>query len=117
MKNKYSISETRAHYFFRLFARIVILLFVVFLYFFKRDEFNIAKEMKFFSEFSVLHILWLIWIADMIQQVIPVKAHISIGSQKVFQSLFKPIKEKINYKNLKKYIKDTTVSAYKVMII
>ena len=53
----------------------------------------------------------------MVLQLIPVKTHISIGSQKVFESLFRPIKEKINYKNLKQYIKDTTKSAYKVMII
>ncbi|MBQ8808646.1 MAG: hypothetical protein IJZ81_05000 [Clostridia bacterium] len=45
------------------------------------------------------------------------KAHISIGSQKQFSVLFRPIKEKINYKNLKKYIIDTTKAAYKVMII
>ena len=53
----------------------------------------------------------------MVLQLIPIKAHISIGSQKVFESLFRPIKEKINYKNLKQYIKDTTASAYKVMVI
>ena len=33
---------------------------------------------------------------DMIMQLIPVKAHISIGSQKIFASLFRPIKEKIS---------------------
>ena len=54
---------------------------------------------------------------DMVQQLIPVKAHISIGSQKFFKSLFIPDKEKINFKNLKKYIKDTTLTAYKVMSI
>ncbi len=53
----------------------------------------------------------------MILQLLPVKKHISIGSEKIFESLFRPIKEKINYKNLKKYIKDTTTSAYKVMAI
>ena len=53
----------------------------------------------------------------MILQLIPVRAHISIGSQKLFPSLFRPIKEKINKENLKKHIVDTTKSAYRVMII
>lgn len=115
MDNKPSL--TRKIYFLRLAGRIAILLIAIYLYFFKPDIFSIAEGLNFFKEFSVLHLLWAIWIYDMILQLIPVKAHISIGSQKVFQSLFRPIKEKINYKNLKQYIKDTTASAYKVMII
>ena len=73
--------------------------------------------MNFFERFSPLHLLWGIWVWDMVLQLIPVKAHISIGSQKQFSTLFRPIKEKINYNNLKKYIKDTTLAAYKVMVL
>lgn len=51
----------------------------------------------------------------MVLQLIPVKAHISICSQKVVTSLFRPIKEEINYKDLEQYNKDRTESAYKVM--
>ena len=47
----------------------------------------------------------------------PGKKHISIGSQKVFESLFRPIKEKINHQNLMQYIKETTGSAYLVMVL
>lgn len=111
------MSETRKIYFFRLAGRIVILLLLIFGFFTHKELFAVAESMNFFESFSVLHILWIIWIIDMVLQLIPVKAHISIGSQKVFLSLFKPIKEKINYKSLKKYIKDTTTAAYKVMII
>lgn len=114
---KIQISKTRGIYFFRLIARIVILIFSIFIYISEEKEFAIADGMNFFSNFSVLHILWAIWIYDMILQLLPVKAHISIGSQKVFQSLFIPIKEKVSRENLKKYIKDTTKAAYKVMII
>lgn len=118
MKNKNKgTSEVRKIYFLRLAGRIIVLLVAVLLYIFDRDSFNVADGWNFFSRFSLLHLLWGIWLWDMILQLIPVKAHISIGSQKVFESLFKPIKEKINYENLKQYIKDTTASAYKVMII
>ena len=112
-----SMSKVRKIYFMRLIGRIAIFLICVYVYLFHKSEFLIVEKGKFFETFSLLHILWGIWIWDMILQLTPVRLHISIGSQKIFQSLFRPIKEKINYKNLKKYIKDTTNSAYKVMII
>ncbi len=111
------MSETRKIYFARLIGRCIVFLLTVILFILGREEFNIVGGWNFFSRFSVLHILWTLWVWDMIMQLIPVKAHISIGSQKQFLSLFKPIKEKINYSNLKKYIVDTTKSAYKVMLI
>ena len=101
----------------RLFGRAVVLALAIVLYILNKNEFDILSGFNFFEKFSVLHILWGIWVYDMILQLIPVKAHISIGSQKVFSSLFRPVKEKINKETLKKYIIDTTKSAYKVMII
>ena len=115
--NSKHISKTRKMYFLRLIGRIIIFFTVVLLYVFDREKFEVASGMRFFKQLSPLHLLWIIWMIDMALQLIPVKAHISIGSQKVFESLFRPIKEKINYKNLKQYIKDTTASAYKVMMI
>ncbi|MBQ7037359.1 MAG: hypothetical protein IJN74_07760 [Clostridia bacterium] len=111
------MSKTRKIYFIRLFARCGILALTVYLYLFRKDVFFPAEGMHFFETFSVLHILWGIWIWDMILQLLPIRAHISIGSQKLFPSLFRPIKEKINYQNLKKYVKDTTAAAYKVMVL
>lgn len=116
MKNN-STSKTRRIYFLRLIARVVIFFALISAYIFDREEFNVAEGMNFFKRFSYLHLLWAIWMWDMILQLIPVKAYISIGSQKIFLTLFRPVKEKINRENLKKYIKDTTASAYKVMII
>ena len=117
MQEQYKISKTRKIYFLRLFGRIAVLLLAVALYIVKKSEYDILSGFKFFEKFSVLHVLWGVWMWDMLLQLIPVKAHISIGSQKVFSSLFKPIKEKINRENLKKHIKDTTNAAYKVMIL
>ncbi len=116
-QGRHKISKTREIYFLRFAGRIVVLLLGILLYIFDKEEFNIADGWNFFNKFSILHLLWLTWMIDMLLQLIPVKAHISIGSQKLFETLFRPIKEKINYKNLKKYIKDTTAAAYKVMVI
>lgn len=110
-------SKTRKIYFLRLIGRLAVFILTCFMYAFNKEEFNIIKGFSFFDRFSYLHLLWGIWMVDMVFQLIPVKAHISIGSQKQFLSLFIPIKEKINYENLKKHIKDTTKSAYRVMIL
>ena len=116
-RQKIPMSKTRKIYFMRLVGRCVVFLAVLFLYFFGKETFLVAESGKFFSSFSVLHILWGIWILDMLLQLIPVKAHISIGSQKQFSSMFRPIREKINGKNLKKFLWNTTRSAYFVMLL
>ncbi len=117
MQKPQPISKTRKIYFLRLFGRCVVLILAILMYIFQRDEFDILSGLNFFEEFSVLHLLWFVWMWDMVLQLMPVKAHISIGSQKVFSSLFRPIREKINKENLKKYIIDTTKAAYNVMVL
>ena len=114
---KQPTSKTRKIYFARLYGRIIVFILALFMYFLKKTEYDILSGFNFFRGFSVLHILWAVWIYDMILQLIPVKAHISIGSQKVFSSLFRPIREKIKKETLKKYIIDTTKAAYKVLVI
>ena len=116
MENQ-KMSKTRKMYFLRLYGRIAVLLIAVSAYIFDKNMFVVADGLNFFRKLSPLHLLWGIWMCDMIIQLVPVKNHISIGSQKVFQALFVPIKEKVNHKILKQYIKDTTHAAYKVMLI
>ncbi len=111
------ISKTRKIYFAKLWARILLLLFALALYAYDKAAFSVLSGCRFFSEFSPLHIFWGLWMLDMLFQLIPVRAHISIGSQKQFSSLFRPIKEKISAESLKKYVKDTTAAAYKVMVV
>ncbi len=110
-------SKTRGIYIARLVGRILVFCVLVYLYIFRKDAFDIVEGWRFFETLSPLHLLWILWMSDMILQLIPVKAHISIGSQKVFESFFRPIKEKVNYHNLKQYIKQTTHAAYRVMIV
>ena len=112
-----NVSAIRSQYLFRFAVRCVILLLCVAAYLFAPRYFDILRGRAFFKEFSPFHILWLIWMFDMLCQLIPVKKHIPLGSQKHFSDRFKPIKEKINYKALRNYVITTTRSAYKVFII
>ena len=110
------MSKKRKQYFIRLIFRIIIFILCLIMCF-KPQFYNILEGMNFFNKFHILHLLWLTWIYDMILQIIPIKNQVALGSQKLFANHFKPIREKINYNNLKKYIKKTTISAYIVFIM
>ena len=111
------MSETRKRYFVRLFGRIAIFIISLIMCFVSPQKFEILEGNNFFKEFSLFHILWLIWVVDMVLQIIPVKNKVALGSQKLFANRFRPIREKINYKALKNYVLTTTQAAYKVMFI
>jgi len=110
------MSIIRKRYFARLFVRIVIFIICLIMCF-QPNFYEILDGLNFFDEFHILHVLWLIWLFDMLQQIIPLKNKVALGSQKLFVNRFQPIREKINNETLKKYIKNTTTSAYKVFII
>ena len=110
------MSETRKRYFMRLVGRVIVFIICLIMCF-NSQNFDILHGNNFFKEFNILHILWLIWVCDMISQIVPIKNKLALGSQKLFANRFKPIREKINYEALKNYIVSTTKSAYKVFII
>ncbi|MBE5816266.1 MAG: hypothetical protein E7315_00915 [Clostridiales bacterium] len=116
-KIKQALSDTRKRYIARLVIRCLILIASVFVLIFSPSQFSVLNGAGFFTEFSVFHILWAIWVGDMICQLIPIKKKIPLGSQKLFSAHFKPIREKINHETLRAYIISTTRSAYKVFVI
>ncbi len=111
------MSPTRKRYVLRLIGRCIILIVGMVLWFVRPQCFDVLDGMKFFTEFSVLHLLWIIWMVDMAQQIIPVKNKVPLGSQKLFANRFKPIRDKINYEALRDYVVSTTKAAYKVFIL
>ena len=113
---KVPVSDLRKRYIARLAGRCVILLWVFALYFSGFEKHDILQGFAFFRKLSWLHVLWAIWMLDMLFQLIPVK-NVALGSHKVFKLRFKPVLERINKDALKHYILTTTRSAYKVMVI
>ena len=116
-RKKEPVSGIRRAYIFRLVCRCVIFAACVALYFLRPEVFGVLVGFRFFTEFSPLHVLWLLWVIDMIQQLIPVKEHIPLGSQKLFRQRFRPLREKINHQALREYVVSTTKAAYKVFIL
>ncbi len=117
-QQKRKASKIRKVYIARLVGRCIVFGLCMFWYILKKEEIvHILQGWNFFKEFSAMHLLWGIWVIDMFCQLVPVKNHISIGSQKLFIERFRPITDKINYQALRNYVISTTKAAYKVFII
>ena len=116
-KRRYYMSATRKKYIIRLIARCVILVACVVMYLAGSAEFQTLEGMNFFNRFSVFHILWVIWVVDMIQQIIPLKNRLPLGSMKLFASRYRPSRQEIHYEALHQHIVTTTKAAYKVFLL
>ena len=111
------MSDMRRRYALRLLGRCVILVIGVLLCIFAPEQFEPIRGMNFFDGFSLLHLLWIIWVIDMVVQLVPVRAQISLGSQKLWRMRFKPIRERISVENIRKHIVDTSRAALGVLIL
>ena len=111
------MSNMRKRYIFRLVCRCIILLICGYCCVSRPEIFVVLEKGAFFSELSLIHLLWLTWVADMIRQIIPLKNKLPLGSQKLFVNRFRPIREKMNYENLRSYVISTTKAAYKVFVL
>ncbi|MBQ7887608.1 MAG: hypothetical protein IJ313_12065 [Clostridia bacterium] len=111
------MSKIRKIYFARLTGRILILLLSLILYFAGADVFAPLEGMRFFDSFGLMHLLWIIWMIDMLAQLLPIQKHISIGSLKLFRQHFRPIRDKINPAALKAHVKAAAKAAYGVLIL
>ena len=111
------MSPIRKRYIGRLVARCIVLILCTMLWIADPAEFAILEGMNYFRSLSPLHLLWVVWVMDMVQQIIPLRNQVSLGSQKLFANRFRPIREKINYEALRSYIVTTTKAAYKVFLL
>ena len=111
------MSETRKRYIGRLIFRILILGVCVWTAIAHPEAYNILEGYNFWKGFSPFHILWILWMLDMLQQIIPAKNKVALGSQKLWENRFRPIRDRINWEGLRKYIISTTKAAYKVAIV
>ena len=110
------MSQIRKNYILRLIGRCLLFIVCCFLCFFAPQQFDVLHGLNFFTRPSLLHLLWIIWAADMFLQIVPIKNKVPLGSQKLFANRFKPIREKINHEALRSYILTTTKAAYKVLL-
>lgn len=74
----------RRKYLFRLTFRIAAALAALLLQLLRPEVFAVLDGAAFFRGFSVLHLFWLVWAGDMVLQLLPLRRHMTLGSQKQF---------------------------------
>jgi len=101
----------------RLAGRCLIWLAGVWLLIAKPEQLEPLEKGCFFKNFTLLHLLWLVWMADMIAQLRPAKMNLALGSKKLFARYFHPSRLKPDLAALKQYIVSTTKAAYGIFIL
>ena len=100
----------------RLICRIIILLLVIGMYIFYPDTFIVVKDFNFFKMLSPLHIIWCIWMFDMITQLLKVPRYWPVGSQKYMEYSYKKPLISPDKNKLRKIIKDMNKDSISVAI-
>ena len=109
------ISPMRKTYIMKLIGRCLALIFCICLALMHPGQFNVLKD--FTDSVSVLHILWFVWVVDMLVQLVYVKNHVPLGSQKLFRQRYLPVRGNFDAHALRDYIRRRTKSAYQVFMI
>ena len=86
------LSRFRKLYQSRFIFRCTVLLLTVVLYIVAPGQFEVLSGFECFRRFSVFHLLWILWMIDMVLQLKPSKAYWTIGSQKFLKDTFQPLK-------------------------
>lgn len=113
MKNK---SKFRRSYIRRLIFRIIIFISMIGIYIIYPNTFKVAKGLNFIKDFSPLHIIWLIWMIDMILQLCKVPKYWPLGSQKYWSHRYIPNIKKIDRNIVKSNMKEMTKGSTSVAI-
>ena len=108
-------SAMRKTYIGKFIGRCLVFLFSIYLGLVKPAEFDVLKN--FTGKVSILHLLWIVWMADMLLQLVYVKKHVPLGSQKLFRQRFIPARGGYDAHALRNYISTRTKSAYQVFLI
>ena len=109
------LPQLRRLYQARLVFRLCVLFLTIMMYFAYPQSFDVLIGFNFFHKFSWLHLLWLVWVIDMIVQLIPAKGYLPLGSLKQFKMFYRPVKELIDKKELIPFFKKSEWESLKVL--
>ena len=110
-------SSIHAKYILRLVVRVIVAGVAVCLYICDRADFAVIKGAGFFYRFSVLHLLWLMWLMDMILQLVPARRYMALGSQKQFARFERAVDPAPPADALREFIRGANRGAAKVLAL
>lgn len=98
------LSKFRKMYSHRFLFRCAVFAAAAVLFFVAPEQYDVMDDWNFFGGFSFFHVMWLLWVADMVLQLVPCRKYLPLGSQKLFSRNFRPL-ELISPQKLLNYIK------------
>ena len=112
-----NMSKVRTRYAIRLLFRCIVFAVCFAVWLVLPQTYDILQGWNFFKTLSPLHILWVIWVIDMIEQLLPIKSHIALGSTKLWKFSFRPAPQSHNAQALKQYISSSNKYALWVLVL
>ena len=89
-KARPAISPMRRVYSARLVVRVLVFAAALWLYVVEGRTAAVLQGWQFFRSFTPLHVLWLVWVSDMLSQIFPPRGYMALGSLKYFGSRYVP---------------------------
>ena len=89
-KGSRGVSVMLRKYRLRLAFRVLTAVVTVWVLLADRSAFRVLTGWGFWQKLSPLHLLWLIWMGDMVLQLIPTRQVMALGSQKQFGRWYRP---------------------------
>lgn len=89
-KGSRGVSVMLRKYRLRLAFRVLTAVVTVWVLLADRSAFRVLTGWGFWQRLSPLHLLWLIWMGDMVLQLIPTRQVMAMGSQKQFGRWYRP---------------------------
>ena len=93
MNQKKIISYFRRLYKKRFVFRCAVFLIAAALLIFFPEQYDIMRGFHAFDRLSFFHIMWIVWMFDMVMQLVPAKNYWPVGSQKFLKQSFKPLQD------------------------
>lgn len=113
-----SLSYMRKIYMGRFILRCFTLLAVSLFLAVAPEQFVPLQAGMFFDKLTLLHVLWVVWVFDMLAQVVPsTKAVIALGSQKSFLAHFRKAHAPVSLQSLRAKTAQAAKRAYIVFAL
>ena len=107
----------RRRYLRRFLFRLAVCAAVFLLYFLRPGVLDILTGWDFFRRPSPLHLLWLVWVGDMLTQLLPVGRWIALGSQKQFRRYERPAAPPPPAEDLRAWVRANNRRALAVLLL
>ncbi len=107
----------REKYLARYILRVFVLLTALVSYITDANIYGILKPNGFFQAFSPIHLLWLVWISDMITKIFPRGSMLSMGALKHIQRYYRENPLPVSKERLRQHTKRNNRRALPILLI